>query len=158
MISAINNRCFWVLWSCDCYVSERLLGTCTHLCEQHVCLPLWCQVSKCFFIYNIPPFKRANKLRSFMCIHVGVGFHETSTFCLWWWLLHNLSWETVECLSGNWRWHIEFQKETRRGAALLAAEEHAGKLETVFQEKRVAANPACPFDFSTNIDLIPQRL
>lgn len=39
--------------------------------------------------------------------------------------------------SGNWRWHIEFQQEIRRGASLLTAEVDAGKPDTGFQEKKM---------------------
>lgn len=130
MISSINNKCLWAQRSCDWYMSVRLFSRWTRLCEQYNA-PLWLQV------YGRLSFQEGVRVPFSVCSRCGVQFHVVSTSCLCWWLPHNHNWKAITRLSGNWRCHIGFQQEIRRGACLFAADVDAGKPETAFQEKNV---------------------
>lgn len=141
----------------------RLLGARMRSCEC-VCSLLWLEmcvcvcVCACKLFVVVFCFESVHVLCLFMCIRCGVSFHAVSTSCLWWWLPYKHNWKAITRLSGNWRCHIEFQQEIWRGASLFTAEVDAGKSETVFQEKCVAANTVWPCDFCTNIDHVPEHL
>lgn len=78
-----------------------------------------------------------------MYIHIGVVFHAVFISCLWWWLPHNHDWKAITWLFGNWRCHIGFQEETRRGVSLYAAEVDAGKRQ--FSRKNVLLQTLSPW-------------
>lgn len=83
----------------------------------------------------------------FMYIHRSVVFRVAST---------SFSVVAVKAqthLPGNWRCHIGFQQEIRRGASLLLPRYMPGKLWIILLEECV-----CPCDFCTSIGLVPKHL
>ena len=111
-------------------LSGAVIGMCLwgFLAHEHVCVssmfPPQCGRKLVWFVLPGPPS---------MCFSFSCTFTLEFYFmwCLCWWLPHNHDWKAIKRLFGNWRCHIGFQQETRRGVAVLTAEVDAGNSETV---------------------------